>query len=57
MLIDLGTVARDGTNFSSVPLVRCDKSNPTVAMLVVLPFNVRCYPAAGFFHMLSGLLG
>ena len=57
LLIDLRTVARDGTSFSAVPLIRRDEPNPVMAVLVVLPLNERCYPAAGFFHTLKGPSG
>ena len=57
LLIDLGTVARDGASFSAVPLIRCDEPNPAVAVLVVVPLNECCHPCAGFLHALEGPSG
>lgn len=54
LLIHLGTEARDGTSFSAVTLIRCDEPNPAVAVLVVVPLNKRCNPAAGFLYALGG---
>ncbi len=57
LLIDLGTMARDGASFSAVPLIRCDEPNPAVPVLVVVPVNKRCHPDAGFLHALEGPSG
>ena len=57
LLIDLGTVVRDGTSFSAVPLIRRDEPYPAVAVLVVVPLNKCHHPCAGFLHALEGPSG
>jgi len=53
-------MARDGTSFSAVPLIRCDEPNPAMAILVNVLLNECCHPIEGLFHALedpSGVIG
>jgi hypothetical protein len=57
LLIDLLTLAADGSGMSAVALIRRNKADPAVAVLMVVPLNERCHPAAGFLLALEGSTG
>jgi hypothetical protein len=57
LLIDLGTMVRNGTSFPAVPLIRCDEPDPAVAVLMVVPLHECCHPMRASSTLWKGLLG
>jgi hypothetical protein len=52
--VDLCLLATDGMGLSTMALIRRDKSDTAVAVLVITPIHKRRHPAAGFFLALEG---